>query len=182
MGFSSLSALASGVSPASNSVALSVMQLQSARAATNDDATSGKKDTANLGQLFSALSMLQAIGQAILAVSNAGIVCERGPSTDSLQPVIFGVVYSVTVASYPKAVFALAAAMISVAIALVMFIRPSSMLKPQKKHQLIRSPYDPDEDVERGRPRGSKNLSRNSVIPVSASSSGSSSHPSTFSH
>ncbi|KAH8093706.1 MFS general substrate transporter [Cristinia sonorae] len=159
--FTSLSSLASAVSPASNSFALSVMQLQSARAVTEV----ASKD-AGPGQLFAALSMLQAVGQAILG------------------PVVFGVVYSTTVARYPKAIFALSAAIIAAAITLVLFIKPNATLKPFKKQQLLRTPYDPEEDVERGRSRTSKDISRSSPhsIPVSASSSGSSSYPSyTFS-
>ncbi|THH32789.1 hypothetical protein EUX98_g1421 [Antrodiella citrinella] len=153
--FTSLSSLASGVSPACNSFALSVMQLQAARAAT-DDENGASKDNGTLGQLFAALSMLQAVGQAILG------------------PVLFGVVYSTTVARYPKAIFALSAGIISVALTLVLFIRPNAASKPHKKQQLVRAPYDPQEDIERGRPRVSKDIGRTTVFPVSASTSGSS--------
>ena len=73
IGFTSLSSLASGVSPASNSFALSMMQLQSARSASTDADSNATANSNSLGQLFSALSMMTAVGQTILGVSCVAI-------------------------------------------------------------------------------------------------------------
>ena len=63
-----------------------------------------RKGSPDTGALFGGLSMLTALGQI-------------------LGPVIFGIVYSTTVARFPEAVFALAAALVLVALSTTYFIR-----------------------------------------------------------
>ncbi|KAH9034417.1 major facilitator superfamily domain-containing protein [Lactarius hengduanensis] len=92
-GITSISALASGTTPALQSLAICILQRSS----------QGNPD---FGALFSGLSTLAALGQAILA------------------PLIFGFVYSGTVARFPEAVFALAAALVLVAFTATFFVRP----------------------------------------------------------
>ncbi|KAA1467439.1 hypothetical protein DENSPDRAFT_832491 [Dentipellis sp. KUC8613] len=67
---------------------------------------------AGLGPLFGALSVLQAVGQMILG------------------PLIFGLVYSSTVAQFPQAIFALAACLAVASLALLMLIRPEHAPAP----------------------------------------------------
>lgn len=92
-GVTSISALASGATPALHSLALCILQRSS----------QGNPD---IGALFSGMSTLAALGQAILA------------------PLLFGFVYSSTVARFPQAVFALAAGLVLVAFSATFFVRP----------------------------------------------------------
>ncbi|KAI9440077.1 hypothetical protein H4582DRAFT_1944898 [Lactarius indigo] len=92
-GITSISALASGTTPALQSLAICILQRSS-------------QGNSEIGALFSGLSTLAALGQAILA------------------PLIFGFVYSGTVARFPEAVFALAAALVLVAFTATFFVRP----------------------------------------------------------
>lgn len=96
-GITSISALASGTTPALQSLAICILQRSS----------QGKPE---IGALFNGLSTLSALGQAILA------------------PLIFGFVYSSTVARFPEAVFAVAAALVLVAFVATFFVR----LEPQR--------------------------------------------------
>lgn len=63
---------------------------------------------------------------------------------------LFGLVYSLTVASFPKGIFVLAAAFVAVALFLVMFVRTPG--KKSKRHGHW------DSEIERGRSRASKDL------------------------
>jgi hypothetical protein len=64
-----------------------------------------------------------------------------------LQPLLFGIVYSVTVATIPKAVFIFSAAILTLSLLLICLVRP---LKVKRRRM-----YG---EVERGRSRVSKDL------------------------
>ena len=66
---------------------------------------------------------------------------------------IFGVVYSATVAQFPKAIFATAAAITLVALALLCLLRPDVALRLKQQRRGARR-----EEVERGRSRARKDL------------------------
>lgn len=87
-------------------------------------------------------------------------------STDPLllQPLIFGVVYSSTVATFPKAIFATAAGITLVALALLCLLRPDVALRMKQQRRAHR------EEVERGRSRVSKDLGISSPVLVAQSS------------
>ncbi|KAI0759595.1 MFS general substrate transporter [Trametes elegans] len=121
----------------------------------------GDNDT---GKLFGAFSVLQAVGQMILG------------------PILFGLVYSKTVADYPKAIFAVAGGILVVAIAFLCLVRPDAGLKGRRK---LKNPglgvVEAQED-RRGRSRTNKDLRRPSGhsmripavdLPAGASSYGS---------
>jgi len=114
-GITSISALASGTTPALQSLAISILQRSS-------------QGNPEIGALFSGLSTLTALGQAIVAVSPTLLhLCRVLTATCSrcgLQPLIFGFVYSGTVARFPEAVFALAAALVFMAFVATFFVRP----------------------------------------------------------
>ncbi|KAI0749970.1 major facilitator superfamily domain-containing protein [Daedaleopsis nitida] len=71
------------------------------------------------GKMFGAFSMLQAIGQMILG------------------PILFGFLYSNTVATFPKAIFAFAAALIFVSLVLLVLLRPDALLKARRKAKRV---------------------------------------------
>ncbi|RDX44016.1 hypothetical protein OH76DRAFT_1541666 [Lentinus brumalis] len=71
------------------------------------------------GKMFGAFSVLQATGQMIVG------------------PVIFGLIYSGTVATFPKTIFAFAASMIFVALAILFLLRPEAMLKSRRKGKRV---------------------------------------------
>jgi hypothetical protein len=110
-GITSISALAAGSTPALQSLAICLLQRS-------------QKGSPETGALFGGLSMLTALGQ-ILGVRNPisllSKICFDDSSCalclffENLQPVMFGIVYSTTVACFPEAVFALAAALVLVA-------------------------------------------------------------------
>lgn len=116
-GITSLSALAAGSTPALHSLAISILQRS-------------RQGSPEIGALFGGLSMLTAVGQ-ILSVSSSStplaqflqfvliVLC----SHLDLQPLTFGVVYSTTVARFPEAVFALAAALVLVALGMTFLVR-----------------------------------------------------------
>ncbi|KAI0833783.1 major facilitator superfamily domain-containing protein [Trametes gibbosa] len=119
----------------------------------------GEDDT---GKLFGAFSVLQAVGQTILG------------------PILFGIIYSETVAKYPTAIFAVAAGIIVIAIAVLCLIRPDASLKTRRKPKRL-TPGSIEAQVERrGRPRASKDLRRPSansmLIPSGEQSAGASSY------
>ncbi|KAH9848455.1 major facilitator superfamily domain-containing protein [Lenzites betulinus] len=151
VGATAMSSFAAGLVPATNSLALCIMQ------ARGEDGT---------GKLFGAFSVLQAVGQTILG------------------PILFGIIYSETVAKYPKAIFAVAAGIIVVAIAVLCLIRPDASLKARRKPKRL-TPGSVEAQIERrGRPRASKDLRRSSagsmLIPSSGQSAGASSYGSAF--
>jgi hypothetical protein len=127
---SSLSSFGSGVMPAVQSLALCVMQSRSLANAS----AGGTKEDVGIGRLFGALAVLQAVGQMILG------------------PMLFGLIYSATVAEFPKAIFTTAAGILVVSLALVFMIRPNVGAKGKRKRARA------EVEIERGRSRVSKDL------------------------
>jgi len=125
---SSLNSFSSGVVPALQSLALCVLQSHSLANAS----AGGSEEDVGIGRLFGALAVLQAVGQMILG------------------PLLFGLIYSTTVAVFPKALFIAAAAICVISLALVFMIRPDAGTKGKRKRPWV--------EVERGRSRVSKDL------------------------
>ncbi|KZP25098.1 MFS general substrate transporter [Athelia psychrophila] len=100
---SSLSSLSAGVMPAIQSLALCILQ---SRALAVTEAGGVAKEVGP-GELFGALAVLQVAGAMIIG------------------PILFGVIYGATVADFPDAIFATAAAFCLASLAFVMMIRPS---------------------------------------------------------
>ncbi|THG99751.1 hypothetical protein EW026_g2668 [Hermanssonia centrifuga] len=136
VGFTTLSCFGAGVIPAANSLALCIMQMQ--RQASGS--TSTMDDQGGAGKLFGALASLQAVGQMILG------------------PLLFGIVFSSTVGTFPKAIFATAAGITVTALALLCLLRPDVSLRLKQQQQRTRQ-----EQLERGRSRISKDLTRSSA-------------------
>ena len=86
-----------------------------------------------------------------------------------MQPLIFGFVYSSTVARFPQAVFALAAALVLVAFTATFFVRPEpqrankgkapAVVAPGRRRVLVA-------DLERGRSRVVKHIGDRVRTPV----------------
>ncbi|KAI0049921.1 hypothetical protein FA95DRAFT_1556236 [Auriscalpium vulgare] len=105
---------------------------------------------AGLGPLFGALSVLQALGQMILG------------------PLLFGLVYSSTVAQFPKAIFAVAAALVVVSFSVLLLISPhppKPRAAPAQSARVLakgkgKAPHRPAEvlEPERGRSRVVKHV------------------------
>ncbi|PCH42581.1 MFS general substrate transporter [Wolfiporia cocos MD-104 SS10] len=106
----------------------------------------------NRGKLFGLFAMLRTVGQMILG------------------PLLFGVVYSMTVAQYPKAIFVAAGSFAFVAFVFLSMIRPDAGVKVRRGV----SRRVEDVEVERGRSRVSKDINqaytRVIVVPVTGSS------------
>ncbi|KAF9485211.1 MFS general substrate transporter [Pholiota conissans] len=143
---SSLNGMGSGAVPAIQSLALCIMQVRAlnARSVGANGQPSGASEEAHeeegTGALFGALAVLQAVGQMILG------------------PLLFGLIYSGTVGTFPKAVFVVAAGIMVFALTMMMFVRnpvhmPSSSRSPGKQRRRRENG-----DVERGRSRVSKDL------------------------
>jgi hypothetical protein len=146
--------------PAIHSLALCIVQ---ARALLETEANSGTDAAApeliesSTGKLFGALAVLQAIGQMILGVRTwfSGI-----HGTNILQPLLFGLIYSGTVATFPKAVFVAAMGILFVALLATILVRnPVADVKGKSpaRRRLGRR-RDTEEEEERGRSRASKDL------------------------
>ncbi|KAG6332352.1 hypothetical protein ID866_6735 [Astraeus odoratus] len=148
----SLGCASAGVMPAVQSFALSTLQgralaeKEAARVRAGSNATTNDHDVEPApGKLLGAVAVLQAIGSTILG------------------PVVFGVIYSNTVASFPKAIFVVAACLILLSITLTFFIKPAGgVAKPKKNKGTVyasskhaRRRY---EEETRGRSRVSKDL------------------------
>jgi MFS family permease len=101
-------------------------------------ATQGEQDEADedVGVLFGALAVLQSLGQTIVG------------------PIIFGVVYSMTISWYPKGVFVLALGCAGVALLLMCIARP------RKRLILIGQRTDRGSIYERGRSTLTKDIVR----------------------
>ncbi|PFH53010.1 hypothetical protein AMATHDRAFT_118707, partial [Amanita thiersii Skay4041] len=136
---SSLSSVGSGVLPSVQSLALCMLQVRKLNTAEGVQPESG------VGSLFGAISVLQAVGSAILG------------------PILFGLVYSESVAIFPEAVFVVAAGILFVGLMSLMLIRnpggpattrPGDRGKKGKDKMRSRKRVD----VERGRSRVSKDL------------------------
>ena len=78
-----------------------------------------------------------------------------------LQPLLFGMVYSSTVAQFPKGIFVLAAALVAIGLLLISLVRPP-FKRPPKVRRIEEQSHDSDdeEEIVRGRSRVSKDLSR----------------------
>ncbi|KAJ7711253.1 major facilitator superfamily domain-containing protein [Mycena metata] len=138
-----------GLIPAIHSLALCIVQ---ARAMLEASATSSQHGgavpvvvDAPTGTLFGALAVLQATGQMILG------------------PLLFGLVYSGTVATFPKAVFCTALGILAVALAATLLVRSPLPLTATTKGKAPavrrqRRNGNRDGDEARGRSRLSKDL------------------------
>jgi len=123
---SSLSSFGTGVAPSIQSLALLINQSR----VIPEPREEGEEECAvTVGKLFGALAVLQAIGQMILG------------------PLLFGIIYSITVAALPKAVFIFSGAILTLSLLLICLVRPLKMKR--------RRAY---EEAERGRSRVSKDL------------------------
>lgn len=129
---SSLHGLGAGSTPALQSLALCIIQSQSL---ANANAGGSSTQDVGIGELFGAISVLAAIGQMILG------------------PLLFGVVYSSTVAAFPKAIFTLAAGLLLASLVLIYMIRPDAGdIKGKRKRVRALA------EERRGRSRVSKDL------------------------
>ncbi|KAF9532509.1 major facilitator superfamily domain-containing protein [Crepidotus variabilis] len=162
---SALNGFGAGSVPAIHSLALCLMQLrvlgrEAAKAAkghvfgVEDEELDFDEDTRlpGTGELFGALAVLQAVGQMILG------------------PMLFGLIYSDTVADFPKTVFVVASAICFLSLLLIFSLHnpvrapkgsPFSKSKPMPT--MVRRRRD-GVLVERGRSRVSKDL-RGGAIP-----------------
>lgn len=75
-----------------------------------------------------------------------------------MQPLLFGTVYAKTVAVFPRAVFALAGAILVVPLVTLCFVRPSPPGAGRKKAVARVGGDEVQPQVERGRSRASKDL------------------------
>ncbi|KAI5118105.1 hypothetical protein M0805_005212 [Coniferiporia weirii] len=158
VGFTMLSSVASGVVPSMQSLALCMMQANAAedeRLATESGGTTKVPDAVATGSLFGALAVLQAAGQMILG------------------PMIFGLVYSTTVARFPKGIFVLAASIVLIATLLLALVRPHLVASVGQKKLRKDSGAWAEREVERGRSRASKALSAGGIDPDANASSSS---------
>jgi len=144
---SALGSMGSGVVPAVHSLALCMLQVRSLDvAASNDgaDAIMVELKEEGTGPLFGAFAVLQTIGQTILG------------------PMIFGLIYSGTVAKFPAAIFTVATALLVCSLMVILCVRnPVRPAYPGrskgKKNRHVR-------DVERGRSRVSKDLRGGAIV------------------
>jgi len=151
---SSLTGFGSGTVPAIHSLALCMLQvrkLDNSATAYNvdggEDANSMESNNEGSGALFGAFSVLQAVGQMILG------------------PMIFGLVYSETVAQFPKAVFAVAAALVVFSLTVVLCVQnPVRPTYPESGRTNGKKYRRQGRDVERGRSRVSKDLRGGAII------------------
>ena len=129
---SSLHGFGAGSTPALQSLALCIIQSQSL---ANTKSGGNSNQDIGIGELFGALSVLAAIGQMVLG------------------PLLFGIVYTNTVASYPKTIFILATGLLFVSIVLLYLIRPDAGDIKGKRKRIRALAED-----RRGRSRVSKDL------------------------
>ncbi|KAJ7265947.1 major facilitator superfamily domain-containing protein, partial [Mycena haematopus] len=131
---SSISSWGTGLIPSTQSLALSILQ---ARALLEAEAAPDSPTIvdASTGKLFGAIALLQAAGQMVLG------------------PLFFGLIYSGTVATFPKAVFVAVDGILFAAFVAMVVVR-----SPLSKGTSRRSELSAEEEEERGRSRGSKDL------------------------
>ncbi|KIY64181.1 hypothetical protein CYLTODRAFT_358854 [Cylindrobasidium torrendii FP15055 ss-10] len=151
---SGLGCMGSGVIPAVQSLALLIVQARTL--VSGGEVTQGKGGE-GVGKIFGAFAVLQATGQMILG------------------PMMFGLIYSSTVATYPKAVFAVAACVL--VFGLVCLLLAQSPLQTFKK---AKRRLADEEEAARGRSRVSKDVWNIDSAPSSSGSSGSSAGPSSL--
>lgn len=80
------------------------------------------------------------------------------------QPLIFGIVYTETVATFPKTIFVTAASITLVGLALLCLLRPDVALRAKLQRRARRA-----DEAERGRSRISKDIGK-AAFPVASSS------------
>jgi len=150
VGFTVLSCFGSGVVPSVQSLALCILQADAA----NEDRV------VETGPLFGAFAVLQATGQMILG------------------PMLYGLVYSSTVAKFPKAIFVLAASAVFVSLLLLSFVHHGSGQLSRSSLAKSKRRQEWDDEIERGRSRVSKDISGASsfTAPSGSGSSDSNSH------
>jgi len=131
-----LSGFGSGIVPAVQSLVLCVMQARAAISGGSNDANVAEGGT---GKLLGALAVLQATGQMIVG------------------PLLFGLIYSGTVAQVPKAIFMTAAGILVIAlISMSLVSNPITKRVITGKAKVSRRAVE--EETERGRSRVSKDL------------------------
>ncbi|KAG2070750.1 hypothetical protein BDR04DRAFT_1099407 [Suillus decipiens] len=157
VGATSLSCVGAGVMPGMQSLALCTLQgraLATKEVAIRTGEAQEHDNDVELepGKLFGALAVLQAIGQTILG------------------PMIFGVIYSSTVASFPKAIFATASSLVLLSLVFTILVRPDVSLSVMKRKKKVEAkaktavrPYGVKpkrkyQEQVRGRSRVSKDL------------------------
>ncbi|KAH0833211.1 major facilitator superfamily domain-containing protein [Lanmaoa asiatica] len=156
VGATSLACTGAGVMPAVQSLALCTLQghkltekEELARLQSGTECAPAEQDAAlESSKLFGAIAVLQAVSQTILG------------------PIVFGVIYSNTVASSPKAIFVAAGFLVIVAILLTVFIRPDvslSLLTNRRRKAKPGVTYRHRNEETRGRSRVSKDLRRGSA-------------------
>jgi hypothetical protein len=174
VGFTLLSSLGSGVVPSMQSLALCILQGDELEREGTDGAQA-QSLTTSTGALFGALSVLQAVGQMIIGVSflPSFTICTRLTMSRLIQPMLFGLVYSLTVADFPKAIFTVAAACLLIALAFLALVRPPIVIAESRWRRMFlrrrRLSWRSAErmahsGVERGRSKVRKDLS-GSVMP-----------------
>ncbi|CCM04669.1 uncharacterized protein FIBRA_06855 [Fibroporia radiculosa] len=105
----------------------------------------------NRGKLFGLFAMLRTVGQLILG------------------PLLFGILYSTTVAQYPKAIFVAAGCFAFLAMIFISLVRPDAGTKTKRRPRRLE-----DAEPERGRSRATKDIRQSSakhsvqivVVPV----------------
>lgn len=137
---SSISAWGSGLVPAVQSLALCVLQARALLEAESGGPEAPAAVETGTGGLFGAFAVLQATGQMILG------------------PMLFGIVYSGTVATYPKAVFVTAFGLLFMAFLATLFVRNPISDVNGKAPGWRRQLSTVEEEEERGRSRISKDL------------------------
>ncbi|KAI0030125.1 major facilitator superfamily domain-containing protein [Vararia minispora EC-137] len=150
--FTGLSSIAAAVVPTAQSVALSLFNRNPRNVETG------------VGALFGAMSAIQAIGQMIIG------------------PLLFGMVYSASVATFPKAIFALACGLVTASFCFLLLIRSAPIARKtaeRKGKDKVRPPTQLGKSVrERGRSRAVKHVgdreTPEDVIEPSSSGSGAS--------
>jgi len=142
---SSLSSMGSGAVSAIHSLALCMLQVRALdnAAATVDGDLNVVGEEGN-GALFGAFAVLESVGQMIIG------------------PVIFGLVYSGTVAKFPKAIFTLAAGFLMCVLMIILCVR--NPVRPAHPGQSKRRKNREGRDVERGRSRVNKDLRGGAIV------------------
>ncbi|OCB90204.1 MFS general substrate transporter [Sanghuangporus baumii] len=133
VGFTVLSSFSSGIMPSMQSLALCVMQTEAAEDERLGVAKPGGAGVA-IGSLFGALAVLQATGQMILG------------------PMLFGLVYSTTVARFPKGIFVLAASILLISLLLLARVHPHSQRPADMKKTKQQQQHHPQ--AARGKKQG----------------------------
>lgn len=128
---SALNSFASGMVPAVHSLALCITQARGLEAdfgslphddeSYDEPSIAPSPTTVDTGTLFGAFAILQAVGQMILG------------------PMLFGIVYSSTVASHPKTIFAVATGLLVFSLVLVAIVKnPVGEYRLERRHKRFR--------------------------------------------